>query len=173
MRQTQPQTRSYLQVAIALVAGALFAIGLALAGMTQPSKVIGFLDVAGDWDPSLALVMAGGVSVFFVANRFARRRAAPLAGERFYLPTRHQLDPRLLTGAALFGVGWGLAGYCPGPGLTSLASGSSAALTFVLAMLGGMLLFDQLSKSRGRKANQPKAQDRSLPGDSVFGEPHN
>ncbi|AGP32254.1 DUF6691 family protein [Sorangium cellulosum] len=137
------------QIALALIAGALFAVGLGVSGMTQPSKVVGFLDVAGGWDPSLAFVMAGAISVHFLAYRLLRRqqRAAsegaprfPLLADRLSLPTRTGVDARLLGGAAIFGVGWGLAGYCPGPALVSLASGSGAVLAFVLAMAAGMAI---------------------------------
>ncbi|WP_437561455.1 DUF6691 family protein [Sorangium sp. So ce542] len=137
------------QIALALLAGALFAVGLGVSGMTQPSKVVGFLDVAGRWDPSLAFVMAGAISVHFLAYRLLRRqqRAAsegaprfPLLADRLSLPARTGVDARLLVGAAIFGVGWGLAGYCPGPALVSLATGSGAVLAFVLAMAGGMAI---------------------------------
>ncbi len=122
----------------AFLIGALFAVGLGVGGMTLPSKVIGFLDFFGNWDPSLAFVMAGAVVVYFVAFRVVRG-TAPVLETRFALPTKTMLDRRLLTGAALFGVGWGLAGYCPGPALTSLGAGSTNAVVFVSAMLAGML----------------------------------
>ncbi|XXX80181.1 DUF6691 family protein [Sorangium sp. So ce134] len=137
------------QIALALLAGALFAVGLGVSGMTQPPKVTGFLDVAGDWDPSLAFVMAGAISVHFLAYRALRRqqRAAsagarrfPLLSDRLSLPTHTGVDARLLGGAALFGVGWGLSGVCPGPALVSLATGSGAVLAFVLAMAAGMAI---------------------------------
>ncbi|XXR71520.1 DUF6691 family protein [Sorangium sp. So ce388] len=141
------------QNALALLAGALFAVGLGVSGMTQPSRVIGFLDVAGDWDPSLAFVMAGAISVHFLAYRALRRQQGaaarggparaprfPLLADRVVVPTRTDLDARLFAGAALFGVGWGLAGYCPGPALVSLATGSHAVLAFVAAMAAGMAI---------------------------------
>jgi uncharacterized membrane protein YedE/YeeE len=124
----------------ALVAGALFGVGLGVSGMTQPSKVIGFLDVAGHWDPSLAFVMIGAIAVHFVLLRLIVRRRAPLLDERFHLPTRDDLDAKLVLGAAIFGVGWGLGGFCPGPGVVSTASGGTTALVFVGAMLAGMLV---------------------------------
>ncbi|WP_437579589.1 DUF6691 family protein [Sorangium sp. So ce887] len=136
------------QSALALLTGALFAVGLGVSGMTQPSRVIGFLDIAGDWDPSLAFVMVGAISVHFLAYRVLRwqQRAAaraprfPLLADRVSLPTRTGVDARLLGGAALFGAGWGLAGYCPGPALVSLATGSGVVLAFVLAMAAGMAI---------------------------------
>lgn len=125
---------------IALAAGLVFGVGLAIAGMTQPSKVIGFLDVGGSWDPSLALVMVGAIAVHFVAQRIIVRRSAPLFDDRFHLPTRRDADPRLLAGALLFGAGWGLGGFCPGPALTSAAAGVFPATVFVAAMTAGMIL---------------------------------
>lgn len=122
------------------VAGLLFGLGLGLAGMTRPAKVAGFLDLFGAWDPSLALVMVGAIAVHFVALRLARRRSAPLFEGRFHLPTRRDVDWRLVLGALIFGAGWGLGGYCPGPGLVSAAGGSSGALVFVVGMTTGVLL---------------------------------
>jgi uncharacterized membrane protein YedE/YeeE len=122
----------------AALSGALFAVGLAVSGMTRPAKVVGFLDLSGAWDPSLAFVMLGAIGVHFVATRLITRRARPLFEERFHLPTRKDLDARLLLGAALFGVGWGLGGFCPGPGLVSAASGSLPAFVFVVGMTLGM-----------------------------------
>lgn len=148
MTSAKQRPRSGLEVVISFAAGMLFAVGLALAGMTQPSKVVGFLDVAGAWDPSLAFVMMGAIAVYAVANRLVKGRSAPLAGGPFHLPTRRDIDPNLLFGAALFGIGWGLAGYCPGPGLTSVVTGAKAPLTFVVAMSIGMLTFAALQKYR-------------------------
>ncbi|RYZ10052.1 MAG: YeeE/YedE family protein [Myxococcales bacterium] len=128
----------------AIVSGALFAVGLALSGMTDPGKVLGFLDVAGIWDPSLAFVMAGAVSVHFVWLRWL---ASPRGGASH--PPSSVVDARLLAGAALFGVGWGLAGYCPGPALVALAYGRAEGAVFVLAMLAGILLFSV----RGKRAD--------------------
>lgn len=125
--------------ASAFAAGALFAAGLAVGGMTRPSKVRGFLDFGGAWDPTLLFVMGGAVMVYFTAHRLLKKRPAPLFDTKFHLPTRRDIDARLLTGAAIFGVGWGLAGYCPGPGLASLASGV-APVVFVAAMVAGMWL---------------------------------
>lgn len=125
---------------LSLLAGLVFGVGLALAGMTRPSKVIGFLDIGGNWDPSLGLVMVGAIAVHFVAFRVVTRRPAPLFDDRFHLPTRRDADPRLVTGALLFGVGWGVGGFCPGPAITSAASGTFPAIVFVAAMTAGMIL---------------------------------
>jgi uncharacterized membrane protein YedE/YeeE len=138
----------------ALLAGVVFGVGLALSGMTQSSKVIGFLDVTGDWDPSLAFVMMGAVAVHFVLLRLVLRRKAPLLEDRFRLPTRRDVDAKLLAGAALFGVGWGLAGYCPGPALVASATGRAGTVAFVLAMAVGMKLLD-LGKRPDPEAEAP------------------
>jgi uncharacterized protein len=138
--------RRIKEVLVALAGGLLFGVGLAVSGMTQPSKVVGFLDVAGNWDPSLAFVMLGAVLVYFVSNRFVSRRESPLFGARFHLPTRRDLEPKLIGGAALFGVGWGLGGYCPGPGIASLGAGLGTALAFVAAMAAGMWFFDAIQR---------------------------
>lgn len=143
----------------AFSSGALFAVGLTVSGMVKPSKVIGFLDVAGAWDPSLAFVMVGAIAVHFVAHRWIRRRASPIFDTKFHLPTRKDIDGRLLVGAALFGVGWGLGGFCPGPALVTAAGGTVSALVFVAAMTAGMLLEHSLSRARahGHSASaQPK-----------------
>jgi uncharacterized membrane protein YedE/YeeE len=125
---------------LALLCGLLFGVGLGVSGMTLPAKVLGCLDVTGAWDPSLLFVMGGAVAVHFCAYRLVRGRAAPLYAERFVLPLVWRVDARLCLGAILFGVGWGVAGYCPGPALVSLASGQPSVLVFVLAMLAGMWL---------------------------------
>ncbi|MFZ2298933.1 MAG: YeeE/YedE family protein [Burkholderiales bacterium RIFCSPLOWO2_12_FULL_64_99] len=126
-----------MQPLVSLVAGVVFGLGLAVAEMTNPLKVLDFLDLAGNWDPSLAFVMGGAVMVTLVAFRFVLRRPVPLYGDRFHLPTLTQLDRKLLGGAALFGIGWGLAGYCPGPALATILSGNSETWLFVPAMLVG------------------------------------
>ncbi len=140
----------------AVLSGALFALGLALGGMTQPAKVLGFLDIGGLargvsstaerglWDPSLAFVMGGALLVTLVAFWLTPQRAKPLAADNFELPQRTGLDAKLLIGAVLFGVGWGLAGYCPGPAFASLLTGSTDVLIFVLAMVGGMWLANRI-----------------------------
>jgi len=127
----------------AFAAGALFGTGLLLSGMTRPSKIIGFLDIAGAWDGSLALVMVGAIAVHLVASRRILRRSAPLFDRRFHLPDRRDIDERLIAGAIIFGVGWGIAGYCPGPGLVGAAAGALPALVFVAAMIAGMLVHDR------------------------------
>lgn len=126
----------------ALVAGLLFGLGLIQSGMTDPSKVIGFLDLAGRWDPSLAFVMAGAIAVAAIAFRFAARRSTALLGAPMRLPAARTIDRRLILGGLCFGAGWGLAGYCPGPALASLLSGSVKPVLFVVAMLAGMALFE-------------------------------
>lgn len=123
---------------VAFLVGVLFALGLGLGGMTQPPRVLGFLDVAGDWDPTLAFVMFAAVAVYAVAARIAAGRSHPRYAATFSMPTRRDIDTRLVAGAATFGVGWGLAGLCPGPALTSLGSGETAAFVFVAAMLVGL-----------------------------------
>lgn len=126
--------------AVAFACGLIFALGLGIGGMTQPSRVLAFLDVAGDWDPRLAFVMFGAIAVYAPASRFVLRRGRPVLAPAFDLPTRRSIDGSLVTGALLFGIGWGLAGLCPGPALTSLASGEPAAVLFVVAMLVGIAL---------------------------------
>ena len=125
----------------ALVVGILFAIGLGISGMTRPEKVFGFLDVFGNWDASLIFVMAGAVIVHFIANRFIVRRKLPLFSPQWHLPTNKEITFPLIGGAFLFGVGWALAGYCPGPALTSLASFQSRPIMFFGSMILGMFLF--------------------------------
>ncbi len=128
------------QTLAALAAGALFGAGLSVSHMVDPQKVLGFLDVAGSWDPSLALVMAAALGVTALGYRLAWRRGRPALAPRFELPTRRDLDPRLVGGAALFGLGWGMAGFCPGPALASVAGGDASVLWFVGALVAGTLL---------------------------------
>lgn len=125
----------------ALIVGVFFALGLGISGMTRPEKVIGFLNIFGNWDASLAFVMAGAIAVHAVAYRLIRRRNSPLFSKEFYVPTSKELTPSLIIGAFIFGVGWALAGYCPGPAITSLASFQFRPLMFVVSMLLGMFLF--------------------------------
>jgi uncharacterized membrane protein YedE/YeeE len=125
----------------ALAAGSLFGIGLVLSGMANPAKVLAFLDMAGAWDPSLAFVMAGAIPAAAIGFRLGARRAAPLCAPAFAPPARGVVDARLLGGAVLFGLGWGLAGFCPGPALASLGLGGWKPALFVAAMLAGMGLF--------------------------------
>ena len=122
----------------ALVAGLVFGLGLILSGMANPAKVLGFLDLAGRWDPSLAFVMAGAIAVGVVTFSAARGRTRSLLGEPMRMPTATQLDRRLVGGSLLFGIGWGIAGFCPGPALVALGMGETKAAVFVLAMLAGM-----------------------------------
>ena len=126
--------------------GLLFGLGLILSGMTDPSKVIGFLDIFGLWDPSLALVMGGAIAVGFFAFALAKKRDVNFLGGALHLPTSSQIDKPLVIGAVLFGAGWGVAGFCPGPALVSLASGQIKAAAFVVFMLAGMQLFEMLGR---------------------------
>jgi uncharacterized membrane protein YedE/YeeE len=130
-----------MSILSAFAAGLVFGIGLILSGMTDPGKVIGFLDVAGSWDPSLAFVMGGAILVGFFAFQLAGRRAKTFFGGALHLPHNRDIDNRLVGGSLLFGIGWGLAGFCPGPALVSLGSGQEKAAIFVAAMLGGMLIY--------------------------------
>jgi uncharacterized membrane protein YedE/YeeE len=134
--------------AVAFGCGALFAVGLGIGGMTQPSRVLAFLDVAGEWDPRLAIVMLGAIVTYAPAYRLAIRRERPVLATAFDLPAPGKVDARLVTGAALFGVGWGLGGLCPGPALTALASGEPAALVFVFAMLAGIAVARLVTSAR-------------------------
>ncbi|HXV12103.1 MAG TPA: YeeE/YedE family protein [Burkholderiales bacterium] len=135
----------------AFAVGLIFGIGLIIAGMTDPSKIIGFLNLAGPWDPSLALVMGGAVAVGFIAFGFARRRTNAFLGGAMHLPTARQIDRRLVLGSLVFGIGWGLAGYCPGPAVVSVGMGQDKAVVFVLAMLAGMGLYELFERSRERR----------------------
>lgn len=124
---------------VAFVSGLLFALGLGIAGMTDPARVLAFLDVTGDWNPNLALVMAGGIAVVLPVHRILLGRKAPLLDAKFHWPTRSDVDRPLVLGAVLFGLGWGLAGICPGPALTNVASLEPGMLLFVGAMALGMV----------------------------------
>ncbi len=130
-------------VITAFASGLVFGLGLILSGMTDPAKVLGFLDLAGNFNPALAFVMAGAIPVAAIAFRIAARRRSAL-----HLPDARKIDKRLLLGALTFGAGWGVAGYCPGPALVSLATGGSDALVFVAAMLGGMLIYELIEARR-------------------------
>jgi uncharacterized membrane protein YedE/YeeE len=137
----------------AFVIGLVFGLGLILSGMTDPGKVIGFLDLAGNWDPSLAFVMGGAIAVGFFAFRIAERRAHSLLGGALELPGTRDLDRRLVLGSIVFGIGWGIGGFCPGPALVSLGAGQEKALWFVLAMLAGMLIYVAVERVSGRRAS--------------------
>ena len=132
----------------ALLSGLVFGLGLIVSGMANPAKVLGFLDLAGEWDPSLALVMAGALAVGFFAFLIAKNRTRSFIGAEMKLPTASAIDNRLLAGSALFGAGWGVAGFCPGPGLVALGMGELKALVFVAAMLVGMVIFSWLEKRK-------------------------
>lgn len=159
--------------ATALLAGAVFGFGLALSGMTRTEKVRGFLDFLGAWDPSLMFVMGGAVLVHMVAYRVVARRASPVFASTFLVPTRSDLTARLVVGSALFGVGWALGGFCPGPGVVSLVSGAPSAVAFVIAMLAGVALVDHLTPDEGRGSLAPEApqgpstEDRVMLGGEV------
>jgi len=126
--------------------GLLFGLGLLLSGMTDPGKVLGFLDLFGNWDPSLALVMGGAIGVGVFAFALAKKRTLSFLGDAMRMPTSSQIDRRLIVGALMFGAGWGLAGFCPGPALVSLATGQPKAAAFVAFMVAGMVIFEVLER---------------------------
>jgi hypothetical protein len=130
----------------ALVVGFIFAIGLGVSGMIQPQKVVGFLNLFGDWDPSLIFVLGGSVVVHFITYRLIRKRPTPLLAPHWQVSTKTEITPALIIGSTLFGIGWGLGGLCPGPAVTSLASFEPRPVIFVVSMLVGMFLFKQLDK---------------------------
>ncbi|ODA67863.1 hypothetical protein A7A08_01030 [Methyloligella halotolerans] len=134
-----------LRLLSALILGAVFGFGLAISGMLDPARVRGFLDIAGNWDPSLGFVLAGAVLVAGLGRLVQTRLSHPLLSDRFHLPEKTQIDARLITGAAIFGIGWGMAGLCPGPAVADLMLGAPAVLVFVPAMIVGMLLHDRLA----------------------------
>lgn len=128
------------QVLAALLSGTVFGAGLAWSGMTDPARVVGFLDIAGAWDPTLMLVMAGALAVATPMFQMLLRRSGPALGEKFHLPTSTRIDASLLVGAGVFGIGWGLAGLCPGPAIAGLVTGSPLVVVFVAAMIAGQWL---------------------------------
>lgn len=132
--------------------GLLFGVGLIVAGMTDPSKVLGFLDLAGTWDPSLAVVMGGGILVGLGAFATAKKRTTTFFGGAMHLPTSTDIDKRLIGGGLLFGAGWGLAGFCPGPAIVSMGAGQAKAAVFVAAMLAGMAVFEGVERMQARKS---------------------
>lgn len=134
--------KKHLDTLSSFIVGLIFGIGLILAGMTNPAKVIGFLDITGTWDPSLAFVMGGAILVAIVAFRFANKRTVNFLGGVMRMPTSDMIDKRLVIGSLLFGVGWGMAGFCPGPALTSMGTGNPKAVIFVIAMIAGMAIFE-------------------------------
>jgi uncharacterized membrane protein YedE/YeeE len=131
-----------MSILVQFAIGLVFGLGLVIAGMSDPAKVLNFLDIGaiptGGWDPSLAFVMAGAIAVTYVGFRLVLRRSQPIFDERFHLPTAQDIEARIIAGPAIFGIGWGLAGFCPGPAFTALTTGGNAALMFVAAMLAGM-----------------------------------
>ncbi len=135
---------------IALLAGVMFGVGLALSGMTDTQVVLGFLDLAGNWNPTLAFVMGGALLVTLPAFAFVLRRSTPAFAPQFELPSKHNIDAELVAGAVMFGAGWGLYGYCPGPALASLAAGQAPTVLFVAAMAVGMILQDRLQDRKAR-----------------------
>lgn len=148
------------QALAALLSGALFSLGLGLSGMTQPDKVMGFLDFTGAWEPALLFVMGGAVMVYFATFRLIARRKAPLFAPQFLIPSRQDVTGRLLAGAGLFGIGWGLAGFCPGPAIVSAGTGSTDVLLFLVSMIGGMLLYRAFDKAT-QKQDAPAPAEHS------------
>lgn len=153
-----------MPVLLQFVIGLIFGMGLLISGMSDPAKVLNFLDLggirAGIWDPSLAFVMAAAIAVTFTGYKLVLKRSQPLFAEKFQLPGKADIDPRVIVGPAIFGVGWGLAGFCPGPALTALGFGKPAALLFVAAMLAGMVLARRI-------ANRPSLSGIVTPADRL------
>ncbi|HEX6704066.1 MAG TPA: YeeE/YedE family protein [Albitalea sp.] len=139
-----------MSVVTALLTGLIFGLGLIVSGMTNPAKVRGFLDLAGRWDPSLAFVMAGAIAIGMIAFARANKRAVSFIAGEMKLPTARSIDLRLILGSVLFGVGWGLAGFCPGPAIVALGMGEAKAVVFVAAMLAGMAVFELLERRKQR-----------------------
>jgi uncharacterized membrane protein YedE/YeeE len=142
-----------MQQVVAAISGVLFGAGLAISGMTNPAKVLAFLDVFGAWDPTLAFVMGGALAISTIGFALARRRSRPWLAEGFSLPTRTDLDPQLIGGAVLFGVGWGLVGLCPGPALANLGRGSAEITLFVAAMIAGVFVYRAVRRERASVGN--------------------
>jgi uncharacterized protein len=149
--------------ALAIACGAIFGVGVCVSGMVRPSKILAFLDLRGDWDPSLLLVMGAALALQAVAWVIVRRMRAPLLGGRFPAPSTGGIDARLAGGAALFGLGWGLGGFCPGPAMVSTVSGATGSLVFVASMAAGMLGYQWLDAVAGKQdeAMTPDAKDAS------------
>ncbi|MGM0858410.1 MAG: DUF6691 family protein [Pseudomonadota bacterium] len=137
--------KQHLTLMASYVAGLLFSLGLAVSGMTDPARVVGFLDVAGDWDPTLMFVLGGAVMTTFIGYRFVLKQPAPMLAGRFELPSRRDLDTKLLGGAALFGVGWGLSGYCPGPAIASLGGATLPLVAMLVTMVLGWLIAKRIA----------------------------
>ncbi|KWT65235.1 gene II and X protein [Hyphomicrobium sulfonivorans] len=145
-----------MQIIFSFVAGLLFSLGLVVSGLINPAKVQNFLDLAGTWDPSLAFTMAAAIATTAIGYRLAFRNSRPLFADAFQLPTAKAIDIRLIGGAAVFGIGWGLIGFCPGPAVAALATGSTSAFIFVGAMLAGMFLARTLERPSSPSAPQTK-----------------
>ena len=141
-----------MTVVFAAIAGLVFGLGLLISGMASPEKVLGFLDLAGPWDPSLALVMGGAIAVGLLGFALVRKRSKSVLGEPMQMPTRKDIDAPLVVGASLFGIGWGLAGYCPGAALVGVTAGIPSALIFTVAMLAGMIAFGWWQASKSKSA---------------------
>jgi uncharacterized membrane protein YedE/YeeE len=154
---------------VAFLVGIAFAVGLGIGGMTQPARVLAFLDVTGPWDPSLAFVMLGAVVTYGVGFRTVMHRARPLLAPAFVLPTRRDLDAPLLVGAAIFGIGWGLAGICPGPALTALGSGEPRALVFVTTMIAGIAAQRLRGPSAVSRSERPASRRSMAAGEAAHG----
>ncbi len=154
-----------MRTVAALLAGLLFGVGLALSGMLDPARVLGFLDIAGAWDPSLAFVLGGAVSVAAVGTAIARRLDHPVLADAFDVPTSRRIDAQLIGGSALFGIGWGLAGFCPGPALAALSLGLPKAFVFVGAMTLGMFVFKVMPTFRPNRTptSHPPSNDGVAP----------
>ncbi len=145
-----------ISILIALISGLVFGIGLILSEMANPEKVLSFLDMTGSWDPSLAFVMLGAISIGAIAFTLARRRGQTYLGSTINLPTSRVIDKRLILGSLAFGIGWGIAGICPGPGLVLVGTGNLHGVVFVLAMLAGMGIFEMLERYRARQSKTDK-----------------
>ena len=145
-----------MHVVTSLLAGLVFGLGLIVSGMANPAKVLGFLDLAGRWDPSLAFVMAGAIAVGLIAFAVARRRTVSFLGVEMRLPKTNKIDRRLIGGGLLFGIGWGIAGFCPGPALVALGMGETKAVVFVLAMLSGMIVFAWIERPKSLRGDSAR-----------------
>ena len=150
-----------LRHVIVFLSGFIFSVGLGIAGMTQPAKIVGFLDFTGHWDASLAMVMVGAIGVHLLCYRLIRRRSAPVLAPAFSATPAERVDTRLVLGAALFGLGWGLGGYCPGPAFVSLATGGGVVV-LVVGMLGGMGLHELWLRARRRALEREPRPGREL-----------
>lgn len=151
-----------MHVFASFLVGLLFGTGLVISGLINPAKVLNFLDIAGTWDPSLAFTMGGAVLTTALGYKLTFGRGKPLLSDRFHVPSASDIDMRLVSGAALFGIGWGLVGYCPGPAIAALSSGGAPTAIFVIAMLAGMAIARNLTSPLARRA-----ESRSLPAGSA------